>query len=81
MDRISESSDPEEARDTYDGTQGCVTPELKRLSGISASIQLGKLSHGHSFLSQAPNLLQVPYHPSKGGRNTGRRHSWIPCSR
>ena len=73
MNRISESSDPEESGgDTFDGTEECKTPQTRR-----RLINLAPLSQGRSFISQGPNLLQVP---EKGPRyqNNRRRHSWIP---
>ena len=73
MNRISESSNPEEAGgDTFDDTQECKTPRtLKRV------INLNPHSQGRTFLSQGPNLLQVPER-SPRYQNNRRRHSWIP---
>ena len=75
MSRLSDSSEPEEAGgDTFDGTQECRTPQtLKRLINLAPL----NVSQGRSFLSQGPNLLQVPERGSKY-QHTRRRHSWIP---
>ena len=79
MDRISES-ELEEADDTYDNTQDIKAPEVKRRVSINLFAQSGGPAstghHGRSFITQGPNLLQVPQnHPSR------RRHSWIPGNR
>ena len=79
---MSESSDPDEANDIYDDTnldfKEYKNADLKRVS-INLANQLGSSHHGRSFISQVPNLLQVP----TGSRyqNNRRRHSWIPGSR
>ena len=80
--RVSESSDPDEANDIYDDTnldfKEYKNADLKRVS-INLANQLGASHHGRSFISQVPNLLQVP----TGSRyqNNRRRHSWIPGAR
>ena len=80
--RVSESSDPDEANDIYDDTnldfKEYKNADLKRVS-INLASQLGASHHGRSFISQVPNLLQVP----TGSRyqNNRRRHSWIPGAR
>ena len=88
MDRISESEreechdtyDEEECHDTYDVTQDIKPPEFRRLS-INLAPLSGSLptSHGRSFISQVPHLLQVP-DKSRSPFNK-RRNSWIPVAR
>ena len=85
MERISES-EQEEAKDTYDITQNINTLEPRRVS-INLVAPLGgpaETGRTKSFISQGPNLLQVPQ-LSRRRRSTEeaprRRHSWIPGSR
>ena len=83
MDRISESSELDEERsDTYDDVfQEPKSPYSYRRGSINlAHASLGNSSHGRSFLTRGPNLLQVPEKSFKS-HNTRRRHSWIPGSR
>ena len=80
MERISES-EAEEARDRYHMTENINTLRPPRVS-INLVAPLGgpaETGHTKSFISQGPNLLQVPYGPK--GNTRGRRHSWIPGSR
>ena len=85
MDRISESSEPDggEGSDTYDDIiHEPKSPHSYRRGSINlAHASLGISSHGRSFLTRGPNLLQVPEISRLKNQNTRRRHSWIPGSR
>ena len=80
MERISES-EHEEAIDRHDITENIniVGPPRVSIDLVGPLGGPAETGHTKSFISQGPNLLQIPH--GSQSHTPRRRHSWIPGSR